>query len=155
MRLVPGIWAGALLALCTCGEELPRSTEQVEAAVEAYLAERTDLKVSHMEVRADRIRYDGDRAVASVSIMASDDPKAAMKMVYELVQVPDGWRVVPSQASAPSTGSGPGGPGATPGLPPGHPPTSPGGLELPQGHPPTAPEGGLPPGHPPISGETL
>ena len=35
-----------------------------------------------MQVKADRIRYDGDHATVSVSIVASDDPKAAMKMLY-------------------------------------------------------------------------
>lgn len=138
MRLAVAAVA-VLLALLACGEDEPRSASDVEAAIHGYLSERTDLRVDQMRVRADRIRYDGDRAVASVSIMASDDPKAIMKMMYELVRESDGWRVVP--ATAPAEGEG---------LPPGHPPT--GGL--PPGHPPTAPQGGgLPPGHPPISGE--
>ena len=135
-----------LLALLACGEDEPRSASDVEAAIHVYLSKRTDLRVDEMRVRADRIRYDGDRAVASVSIMASDDPKAIMKMMYELVRESDGWRVVPPESAVPPATA----PVEGEGLPPGHPPT--GGL--PPGHPPTAPQGGgLPPGHPPISGE--
>lgn len=103
-----------------------------------------------MEVRADRIRYDADRAVASVSITASDDPKATMKMMYELVQEPGGWKVVPPQQSTPSPGAA----GDGQGLPPGHPPTNAPMGGLPPGHPPMTPQGeALPPGHPPLGGE--
>lgn len=146
MMRLPVAAAAALLALLACGRDEPRSASDIEAAIHVYLSERTDLRVDQMRVRADRIRYDGERAVASVSIMASDDPKAIMKMMYELEQGAAGWRVVPPESAVPSVTA----PVEGEGLPPGHPPT--GGL--PPGHPPTAPPGGaLPPGHPPISEE--
>ncbi len=145
----------ALAALAGCGEDPPRPAAQVEAAVEAYLADRTDLRMGEMRVRADRIRFEGDRALASVSIMASDDPKATMQMVYELALGPEGWKVVPPEASSQGMGVSPEGGDAVPGLPPGHPPTGAPSMELPPGHPPTAPSGELPPGHPPIGGESL
>ena len=69
--------------------------------MESYLAANTDLRLDRMSVSADRIRYDGDRAVASVSIVASDDPKASMKMIYELVREEGAWRVVPPDAHSP------------------------------------------------------
>ena len=151
---VSGLTVLALLVLSGCGQDQPRSAAEIEAAVEAYLLGRTDLRVAQMQVRADRIRYEGDRALASVSIMASDDPKAAMKMLYELVHESNGWKVVPPESSGLQTGASPEGQGRSPGLPPGHPPTSPPSTGLPPGHPPTAPPGGeLPPGHPPIGGE--
>lgn len=120
----------ALLLVWACGEEAPRPAAEIEAAVETYLSERTDLRFDQMTVRADRIRYEGERAVASVSIVASGDPKAAMKMIYELQRDAGGWRVVPMQQSRDGTGS------ASPELPPGHPPTSPSASRLPPGHPP-------------------
>lgn len=144
----------ALLLSSACAQDRPRSAADIEAAVQAYLEERTDLRVAQMEVRADRIRYEGDRALASVSIMASDDPNAVMKMVYELVQRENGWKVVPPDASGPQAGGLAGGQGGSPGLPPGHPPLEAPGTGLPPGHPPTTPQGGaLPPGHPPIGGD--
>lgn len=149
-----GLTVWALLLLLGCGHDQPRSAAEIEAAVEAYLLGRTDLRVAQMQVRADRIRYEGDRALASVSIMASDDPKAAMKMVYELIHESSGWRVVPPESSGLQTGTSSEGQGAPPGLPQGHPPISPPSTVLPPGHPPTTPPGGaLPPGHPPIGGE--
>ena len=141
------------LLVSACGQDLPRSADDIEAAVEAYLADRTDLRAAQMEVRADRIRYEGDRALASVSIMASDDPKAAMKMVYELIRGQGGWKVVPPDASGLQEGNAAEGLGGSSGLPPGHPPLDAPGGGLPPGHPPTTPQSGaLPPGHPPIGG---
>jgi hypothetical protein len=131
----------ALLLLSACGEEAPRSAAEIEAAVETYLSERTDLRSGQMSVRADRIRYEGDRAVASVSIVASDDPMAAMKMIYELERDSNGWRVVPAAASGHSAGTAPPLKEAPSSLPPGHPPTGPSAS-------------GLPPGHPPLTGES-
>lgn len=128
----------SLLGLA-CSDEAPRSTAEIEAAVESYLAERTDLRLDHMQVKADRIRYDGDHATVSVSIVASDDPQAAMRMLYQLRRHPDGWKVLPPEPASSSS---------TP-LPPNHPPTS----ALPPGHPPTVqPSPELPPGHPPLDG---
>ena len=150
----PAIALVAVLLVSACGQEQPRSAAAIEAAVERYLADRTDLRITQMEVRADRIRYEGDRALASVSIMASDDPQAAMKMVYELVHAAGGWKVVIPDSSGLQSEGPEGGQGGAPGLPPGHPPMDPPGAGLPPGHPPTTPQGGaLPPGHPPTGGE--
>ena len=129
----------ALLLVLACGDGPPTPTAEIESAVVRYLSERTDLRLDQMTVRADRIRYDGNRAVASVSIVASDDPKAAMKMVYELMRDQDGWQVVPTPPPADTTGVAPPLPEGSSRLPPGHPPTG-------------QPSPLLPPGHPPISG---
>lgn len=128
----------AVLLVSACGEDPPRPAEDIESAVVKYLAERTDLRLDEMTVRADRIRYDGNRAVVSVSIVAAGDPKAAMKMVYELMRDQDGWQVVQMPAPTDSTGVAPPLPEGSSRLPPGHPPTG-------QARPP------LPPGHPPLS----
>ncbi len=151
--LLTGMWV--LLMLPGCGGEPAPPAAQIEAAVEAYLSEHTDLRVGQMRVRADRIRYEEDRALASVSIMASDDPEASMQMMYELARGPDGWVVVPPETAGSDTIQDPHGAGRPPDLPPGHPPTNPEGTALPPGHPPTTPQEGLPPGHPPITGEQL
>ena len=127
-----------LLALA-CSGDAPRSAADIEAAVESYLAERTDLRLDQMQVKAERIRYDGEHATASVSIVASDDPKATMKMLYQLRRDSDGWKVLQPEPAS----------GSSAPLPPNHPPTS----GLPPGHPPTVqPNPGLPPGHPPLEG---
>lgn len=137
-RRAGAVWVLALLALSGCGEALPHSAANIESAVESYLSENTDLRLHQMSVRADRIRYDGDRAVASVSIVAADDPKAAMKMIYELVREEGVWRVVPAAAASSHEGGVPSSHGQPSDLPPGHPPI------VPQ-------DGGLPPGHPPLA----
>ncbi len=130
--------AGALawLAAAGCAEAEPYSASDIENAVERYLSGRTDLEFGRMTVRADRIRYSGDRAVATVSIIAGDDPQAAMQMLYELERVADGWRVVPPPDAGRPKGSLPAASEHDSGLPPGHPPLTPRGDGLPPGHPP-------------------
>ena len=128
-------FAIALPLLLGCAEEPPRPAEEIEAAVASYLSDRTDLRFDHLTIRADRIRYDGDRAVASVSIVASGDPEATMKMIYQLERGADGWRVAPMETPRDAPGSTPPHADIPSGLPPGHPPT------------------GLPPGHPPLTAE--
>lgn len=132
-------WATRLLVaflLWSCSQGLPHSADKIEAAVAAYLSEKTDLRLGQMTIRADRIRYDGDRAVATVSIVADDDAKAAMSMIYELARDERGWRVVPAERSAHPPVPGQDGAGAGSALPPGHPPTDQPGAGLPPGHPP-------------------
>ena len=129
------------ILLASCSEDLPQAAAEIENAVEAYLSERTDLRLDQMSIRAERIRYDGDRAVVSVAIVASDDAKASMSMIYELERDGNGWRVVPSVVPAHPPLSESGGSGASSGLPPGHPPT-------------VQPGSGLPPGHPPLTRES-
>ncbi|MDE0102900.1 MAG: hypothetical protein OXN89_11015 [Bryobacterales bacterium] len=124
----------ALAIGLACQDAPTRSAKDIEGAVASYLASRTDLNLGEVHVKATRIRYDGDRAVASVSITAAGDPQAVMTMLYELQMGPSGWEVTPpvsrSQEDGFATGES---------LPPGHPP-------LP------APREELPPGHPPLNG---
>ncbi len=135
----------------------------IRDAILHYLAGRTDLTMSNMDLKIDRLEMEGDSATAGVTISARGDAKASMQMVYELRKTGSGWEVTP-----PSGGSGaahgglpPGAAESGSGLPPGHPPAggTPGGAaeqpQLPQGHPPVgnapapkSPE--LPPGHPPV-----
>lgn len=125
----------AALAIGLACQDVPtRSAKDIEGAVASYLASRTDLNLGEVHVKATRIRYDGDRAVASVSIAAVGDPQAVMTMLYELQLGPLGWEVVPSVTRSPEDGFATG-----ESLPPGHPP-------LP------APREELPPGHPPLNG---
>lgn len=144
----------ALLLCSACEKDLVRSAAEIETAVRNHLSTRTDLRLDSMDVRADRIRYEGDRALASVSIMASDDPQASMTMMYELVHGPGGWQVMAADGAGSSVDSPSIAPGTSPDLPPGHPPLTQPGNPLPPGHPPTEPrEGPLPPGHPPLRGD--
>lgn len=133
-RLAAALAASVLSLACESGDVY--SAAEIEAAVETHLAGRTDLRFDGMEIRADRIRYGGDRAVAEVSIIASGDPDAVMQMVYELERGPDGWRVVPADPVRSESPTAPSGHGVPPSLPPGHPPTDQLGTGLPPGHPP-------------------
>lgn len=131
-----------LFSLVACSSEQPRSAEAIRAAVQSYLTERSDLALANMQVAVDRVKYEGDRAQAEVTISASNDAKASMQMAYELEQTADGWRVIPAAPAGHGEGGFP-------------PPASGGAGGLPPGHPPTdaPPQGGgeqLPPGHPPL-----
>ena len=144
-------------ALSACDAEEPRSTADIQDAVQSHLSGQTDLRIDQMRVHVDRIRYEGDSALAEVTIAASDDPDAEMKMVYFLERGASGWRVVPPDSVTGSQDPSVTSPGSIPGLPPGHPPTTQPGAVLPPGHPPTTqPPAELPPGHPPVgSGSSL
>ena len=140
-------------SLAGCEAEEPRTAVDVQNAVQDYLSGHTDLRADQMRVHVERIRYEGESAMAEVRIAASEDPEAEMKMVYFLELGANGWTVVPPGPATGEGGSGPTSPGDMPGLPPGHPPTAQPNMELPPGHPPTVqPRTGLPPGHPPIDG---
>lgn len=116
--------AGVLLVAClallaACSEADPRSVGQVEAAIAEHLARNSDLRSDSLRIKATHVRYEGETAVAQVSISASDDPKAVMTMVYELRQGPHGWRVESGAFEGRPGGTSPANP---PSLPPGHPP---------------------------------
>ncbi len=119
-----------LLTACGSGEDdLPA---QMRTAVEDYLAGRVGLAADNMEVSVDAVQTNGNRAQVEVTITASDDAAAAMRMVYDLEKRSGRWRVKPSSPAVET-------PPETGGLPPGHPPLD-------------APEAALPPGHPPLEG---
>jgi hypothetical protein len=122
-------------------------TTSVQQAVEKHLAARTDMDPSNLRVVVESVSYDGDRANASVTIVARQDPRAKMQMTYHLRKTAAGWEVEAPQGSEAGAHGG-----AAPM------PEAGGGAELPPGHPPVERERGseaneLPPGHPPVGGE--
>lgn len=136
LGLALAAWLG-----CSPANE-PDNTAGVRQAVEKYLAARTDLDPTNLQVVVEKVSYEGDRASAAVTIVARKDPKAKMQMMYRLRKTADGWEVEPPQGSeagahggaAPMPGTGGAGE-----LPPGHPPAEGGASgELPPGHPPVA-----------------
>jgi hypothetical protein len=144
-----------------CGSSASSDT-LVRDAILHYLAGRTGLNMSKMNVAVDSLQYEGDTASAVVTISSRDDAKASMQMTYQLRRAGGGWEVVPAAGSASDAHGGmvPPIPQAGGELPPGHPPAGGAseGSELPQGHPPvgnqpqqTQPKGqDLPAGHPPV-----
>ena len=144
-----------------CGSSASSDT-LVRDAILHYLAGRTDLNMSKMNVAVDSLQYAGDTASAKVTISSRDDAKASMQMTYQLRRAGGGWEVVPagSTSEAHSGMAPPNIPQAGGELPPGHPPAGGAaeGSELPQGHPPVGnqpkqpqPKGqDLPAGHPPV-----
>ena len=131
----------ALCLLAACGSGPagdPRA--EIEAAIDAHLAKRTDLDLGAMEVAVDSVDVQGDSAEAVVSFRGQGAAEAAMTMTYQLTRGEGGWAVQPK--------SGMGHGGVTP------PPRADDDQGLPPGHPPTAgeaPAQELPPGHPPVS----
>ena len=115
----------------------------VREAVRQHLAARGNLNMGKMTLSVDGITFEQDRATASVTIAARDDPNAKMQMVYQLTQTGSEWKVqAPEDSSQPAHGGMDGGMGSSAGeLPPGHPST---GGQTPE------PESTLPQGHPPI-----
>lgn len=147
-------WLVAFLSLALAGwlgcSEASEADEtaNVQRAVEQHLAKRTDLDPSNLRVVVEKVSYEdnGERATAAVTIVARQDPKATMQMMYRLRKTTGGWEVEPSQ------GAGAHGGGAAAPAPP----AGESGGELPPGHPPMeGGEGGaeseLPPGHPPVA----
>lgn len=148
-----------------CGSS-ENSDALVRDAILHYLAGRTDLNMSKMNVVVDSPQYAGDTASAKVTISSRDDAQASMQMTYQLRRTGGGWEVVPAAGSTSDAhgGMAPAIPQAGGELPPGHPPAggaSEGAAEgsaLPQGHPPvgnqpkqTQPKSqDLPAGHPPV-----
>jgi hypothetical protein len=148
-----------------CGSS-ESSDALVRDAILHYLAGRTGLNMSKMNVNVDSLKYEGDTASAVVTISSRDDAKASMQMTYQLRRAGGGWEVVPagSTSDAHSGMAPPNIPQAAGELPPGHPPAGGApegaaeGTELPQGHPPVGnqpqqpqPKGqDLPAGHPPV-----
>jgi hypothetical protein len=147
-----------------CGSNASSDT-LVRDAILHYLAGRTDLNMSKMNVEVDSPKYEGDTASAVVTISSRDDAQASMQMTYQLRRAGGGWEVVPAGSTSDAHGGmAPNIPQAGGELPPGHPPAGGApegaaeGAELPQGHPPvgnqpkqTRPKSqDLPTGHPPV-----
>ncbi len=116
----------AILLPAACGSAEDALAEQLQTAVEDYLAGRSDLAAGNMDVSVDAVRAEGNRAQVDVTIAAADDAAAAMRMVYELEKRSGRWRVKPPPPAG----------GAAAELPPGHPPLDAPGAKLPPGHPP-------------------
>ena len=161
------LWLLAPLALLlACGGETasdgasnsqPKSEGEIEAALRAYLNERTDLNLKTLQLDIVNVSQTGDSATATAEFRAeAGAAKPLLAMGYALSRVDGKWEVQGSgRASAAAETR------EEAGLPPGHPPTNPpsGGDAgaLPPGHTPMdAPSGGggLPPGHPPTGGST-
>ncbi len=143
---------------------------EIETALRAYLAARTDLNLSSLEVDIVNVSQTGDSASATAEFRAPGGAEPMLAMGYQLERVAGEWTVLGSgsanAAAPPPAGWQPQGdlPAGHPptdapmgggGLPSGHPQVDgPAGGGLPPGHPPTAPPAGggeaLPPGHPPV-----
>ena len=143
---------------------------EIETALRAYLAARTDLNLKSLEVEIVNVSQTGDSASATAEFRAPGGAEPLLAMGYQLDKVDGEWQVQGSgsanAAAPPPSGWQPQGdmPAGHPptdapaggGLPSGHPQVDgPAGGALPPGHPPAdSPAGGgeaLPPGHPPVS----
>jgi len=111
---------------------------EIQAAVDAHLAKRTDLALGDMDVAVDSVDLQGDdKAEAVVSFRAPGAAEAAMSMTYQLTRTATGWEIQPKESMG-HGGIAPPPSAEDPNLPPGHPPTSGEAPQqnLPQGHPP-------------------
>lgn len=116
------------------------SRAEIQAAVDAHLAKRTDLALGDMDVTVKSVEFNGDAAEAVVGFRASGAAEEAMSMTYQLTRTDSGWQVKPKEGMGGHGGITPPPTAEDPNLPPGHPPTTgeAPAQELPQGHPPVA-----------------
>jgi hypothetical protein len=123
----------AALLIVGCNRGAPQSKDAIRAGIMEHLAKNTGLDMSQMTVEVGDVKFEPDKAIATVAFRPKTSPDAGMTMNYTLDRQGNKWVVA---KSAGSTGSA-------------H-----GGAEGPSGAPaPAAPPSGgdLPPGHPPIS----
>ena len=113
--------AGALglLTLNGCGGP-PQTTEAVRQGVIDYLAKRSDMMVSSMDIDVSSVSFRQNEADAVVSIRPKGSATGGMQMSYTLERQGRQWVVKTKKESGSSPhGSAPPAGGE---LPPGHPP---------------------------------
>jgi len=128
-RLIGALFLLLLLAFASaCKKNSPASGDDaaIRSALQTYLASRTGLNLSAMDMSVKQINANGDTATAVVEFRAKQTG-ATMDMTYSLQRQSGTWTVKGSQNTGGMS----------------HPPTD-------QGTMPPAP-GALPPGHPPVS----
>ncbi|MCC6857495.1 MAG: hypothetical protein IT158_02985 [Bryobacterales bacterium] len=119
MKLVLPIALALLLPGCNRGLE---TKEAVRQAVVDYLAERSNLNVSSMNIEVVSVAFRGNEADATVSFQPKGGGAQGMEMRYSLEKQGNRW-VVKGRGSG-HAGQGMGG-GTAPGaMPPGHPPAT-------------------------------
>ncbi len=140
------ILLGLLSFACSRGIQ---NEQAVRQGVVDYLAAKSDLNMSQMEVDVTSVSYRADEADATVSFRPKGGgAQSGMQMRYTLERKGGRWVVKGRGAGPHSQSAAPGGAGQ---MPPGHPPmggapsnATPGGGQMPAGHPPV--------GAPPASG---
>ena len=104
------------LAAAACGRmgaSKLESNEAVEAAIRAYLSQRSDLAMDKMVLEIQHVEFKGEKAEADV-VFRSKDGGGAMPFHYTLRREGDHWVVERGAGRGMGTGA----------LPPGHPPVT-------------------------------
>lgn len=105
-----------LLAAAACGRggaSKLESNEAVEAAIRAYLSQRSDLAMDKMVLEIEHVEFKGEKAEADVVFRAKDG-QGAMPFHYTLRRERDHWVVERGAGRGMGTGT----------MPPGHPPVT-------------------------------
>ena len=119
-RITPLYVLAAALLLAGCHRAAPESKDAVRAAVLDHLTKNTGLDVNSMTIDVGDVKFEANKAVATVSFRPKASPDAGMTMNYTLERQGDKWIV----AKRADSGVGHAAPAPQPGgdLPPGHPP---------------------------------
>ena len=133
-----------LAVLAGCNRGGIENKEAVRQGVIDYLAGRTSLNISSMDVSVTSVTFKGDEADATVTFAPRGATGAGqgMSMRYTLERKGNRW-VVKGRGDSGNHGRGM---GADPANPHSAMPPMPGGAGSP------SPSGEMPPGHPPVSG---
>lgn len=118
MKKTASLLLGLTLLAAACGRggaSKLESNQAVEAAIRAYLSQRSDLAMDKMVLEIEHVEFKGEKAEADV-VFRVKDGQGAMPFHYTLRREGDHWVV--ERAAGRGMGAGP--------MPPGHPPlTSP------------------------------
>src|SRR5690606_39195537 len=74
----------------------PGVEAQIEDAVRKHLSRRSDLDVTAMDMKIQKVDVEGESADAVVGFQVKDQPEAAMSMNYHLVRLGGEWVVQPA-----------------------------------------------------------
>ncbi|HYZ86535.1 MAG TPA: hypothetical protein VE621_19130 [Bryobacteraceae bacterium] len=137
-----------LLATAACNRSAAQSDEAIRTAIVDHLkTSGSGLDPSLVDIKVEKVNFEGNQAKATVSFRPKNAPDAGMAMNYTLESKNGKWEVVGKSGMGSAAGHGAGaGMGAPQSeqLPPGHPPTTGQSQPLPKGHPPVAPQSGQP-----------
>ena len=125
----------AALLMAGCNRGAPQSKDAIRAGIMEHLAKNTGLDTSQMTVEIGEVKFEPDKAVATVAFRPKASPDAGMTMNYTLDRKGNKWVVA---KTADSAGSAHGSATAPPAAAPPHGSSPSQGGELPPGHPPVS-----------------
>ena len=91
------------IALIGCGQGSSDPNAAIQKAIEAHLANRSDLAIGNMVMEMKDVRIEGDHAQADVIFRTTSNPSAQMAFSYLMHQADGKWEVETGQPSSADT----------------------------------------------------